>query len=736
MQNKLIIVSNRLPFKLEKRNNKLEMRQSSGGLVSSMDSAIKSATACVWVGVADFSKELWEEYQSKQRDSKIQIYPIFLEKKLEKRYYDGFSNSIIWPLFHYFPSYAVYKEEFYTAYVEVNKIFTHCISEIVGSGDTVWIHDYHLMLLPGSLKQKFKSIAIGFFLHIPFPSYEILKHIPETWRNNILTGLLGADVIGFHTKEYVSHFQRTLSFFLGIEMNNQTTQFEQSSVLIRDYPISIDFEKFNGAFDQKQVVTGRNQIRARNKNVSIIFSVDRLDYTKGVLNRLQAFEELLSSGTSLRNKVTFIINVVPSREKHKKYAERRKLIEEQISHINGLYGNVRWMPIIYQYSHLTFQQLMSFYTSCDVALVTPMRDGMNLVAKEFVASRKDKRGVLILSEFAGAANELTSAILVNPNDINLMKNAMMHALTITPEDQEQAMEQMQSTLKDNDIDKWSESFLADLHTNRNANSNMKVRVMNYEERLGLFQDYKKSKQRLILLDYDGTLVPYFNEPDEARPDKRVVELLGRLTEDDRNHVIIVSGRDSKTLETWFEGMNVGLVAEHGAYFKPSHSENWSDTDLDSGTWKPGAIEIFKKYSSNLPGSFLEEKNHAVSWHYRKAEVENEEQLVQRICRELVVHNSTNKFNVLCGKKVIEAKNAYFDKGTFVTAFLAENNFDFVLGIGDDATDEDMFRSLTGLNHYSLKVGLQKTSAMYNLIGLSNVHSFLEQLCNVKDPVLI
>jgi trehalose 6-phosphate synthase/phosphatase len=728
MNSKLIIVSNRLPFKIEKRNGQLEIRKSTGGLASSMASAIKTAQGCVWVGAADFSRELWDEYQNEQARTEISIRPIFLEKKIEKRYYHGFSNSIIWPLFHYFPSFAVYKEEFYSAYVEANAIFCDHIAQIIEPNDIVWIHDYHLMLLPGLLKQKFNTIGIGFFLHIPFPSYEILKHIPETWRNNLLTSLLKADVIGFHTKEYVSHFQRTLSYFLGVEVSNQTTLYEQNTVLIKEYPISIDYARFSGAFDEKPVAKGRSQIKKRHHDVKLIFSVDRLDYTKGVLNRLQAFEEMLSTNTDLRQKVTFIINVVPSRDKHKKYAERRKLIEEQIGHINGLYGNVHWTPIIYQYSHLSFHQLLSFYTACDVALVTPLRDGMNLVAKEFVASRKDKRGTLVLSEFAGAANELTSAILVNPNDLNLMKTAMLQALNQSPEEQQTSMTAMQQTLRINDVEKWTRDFLGDLTVNRNMNKRLRVRVMNFDERLELLEQFKKANRRLILLDYDGTLVPYYDDPAQARPDKRTIELLLALTSNKLNRVVIISGRATQTLEQWFEDLPVDLVAEHGGYHRAKGSPTWSFADFESESWKPGVKKIFEEYAKQHEGSFVEEKNHAVTWHYRKAVIKNEETLVQNICRDLTIHNATNQFNVLCGNKIIEAKNVKFDKGTFVEDFLKANDFDFVLAIGDDATDEDMFCRLNESHHFTIRVGLKSTNALYNLIGVSNVYSFLEQLC--------
>jgi trehalose 6-phosphate synthase/phosphatase len=731
MQNKLIIVANRLPFKIEKVDDRLRIRKSTGGLVSALDSCIKSQPEVIWVGAADFSESLWNEFLRENGTPELNILPLFLDKKLEKKYYNGFSNTIIWPLFHYFPSYAEYDEGYYKAYKQINEIFAEKVASVAQVNDLVWVHDYHLMLVPGLLKQKIKTVGVGFFLHIPFPSYEILKLIPESWRNNILTSLLSADVVGFHTKEYVSHFKRSLSFFLGIEWHNHVSRYNDNSALLKDYPISIDFDKFNMAFELAAVKQRRQKMKKSHPQ-QIIFSVDRLDYTKGVMNRLQAFEELLNERPQLREKVTFIINVVPSRDKHVKYAERRRLIEEQVGHINGLYGNVHWQPILYQYSHLSFDDLLGFYTSCDVALVTPLRDGMNLVAKEFVASRKDGQGTLVLSEFAGAAAELKEAILVNPNDIALMKTAMLSALTMPAAEQREAMQKMQNTVKENNVSKWTSDFLNDLQQNRNVEKKSQIRVMNFDERLELFEIYKKSKSRLILLDYDGTLVPYFDLPSDASPDKRTRDLLRLLAANTRNKVAIVSGRDAKTLDKWFGDLPIDLVAEHGAFHKEAGSNSWSTLDLDSALWKEEVKEIFNSCVQTIPDSFIEEKQHTITWHYRMSKLERETEMLQNIVRQLMIRNPHNKFDVLCGNKIIEAKSANVSKGIFVSNFLEKTSHDFVLAIGDDATDEHMFSKLTGKNHFTVKVGLSHTTAMYNLIGVSNVYSFLEQLTAFKN----
>ncbi len=730
---RLIIVSNRLPYKIERKKNGVEIRKSSGGLVSALDSSLTGDNEVVWVGAADFSAELWNQHRHNIGKQQYGISPVFLDKNLERKYYNGFSNTTLWPLFHYFPSYTEYKEENYRAYKEVNEQFASHLAGIIQPNDIVWVHDYHLMLLPGMLKQKCKGVGVGFFLHIPFPSYEILKLLPENWRNDMLCSLLRSDVVGFHTAEYVDHFRNSLSYFLGIDVNNKLhAQYHDNAVLIKDYPISIDYKRFNEACNLKAVRTQRQQIQARYRNKKIIFSVDRLDYTKGVLNRLQAYEELLNERTEIRQKVVFIINVVPSRDKHQKYAERRRLIEEQVSHINGIYGNVQWQPIIYQYSHLTFYQLMSFYTGCDVALVTPLRDGMNLVAKEFVASRQDKQGVLILSEFAGSANELEGAMIVNPNDLAMMKNAMLKALSLPESEQRDAITRMQEHLQANDVVKWTNDFLTDLRTNRNMNINSQIRIMTYDERLELFDNYKRSEQRLILLDYDGTLSPFYDTPEEAAPEKKMLAMLKELALNERNKVVIISGRDKNSLSKWFGEIPVDLVAEHGGFYRDSNGE-WIGPDNGSEGWKPEVKTIFQKYVQYIPGTFIEEKNHSLTWHYRQAKDMNEADTLAAIVRDLVACNPANRYTIMEGNKIVEVKNSSHNKGTMAGSIIEKGNYDFVLAIGDDVTDEDMFMKLNGKNQFTVKVGLSSTTAMYNLIGVSNVYSFLEQLTSFKNP---
>jgi trehalose 6-phosphate synthase/phosphatase len=733
MEERIIIVSNRLPYRIEKKNGRYELKQSSGGLVSAIKS-ISNKHKIVWVGAANFKEELWEDYKKSNISHEINIVPLFLNKKTENLYYNGFSNSVLWPLFHYFPSYTEYNCDYYRAYEEVNQQFAKTIKSIARANDLVWIHDYHLMLLPGYLKQEPHSVSSSFFLHIPFPSHELIRLIPENWRNNILNSLLCCDVIGFHTEEYVHHFKKSLEYFLGVHYHDDQLLVNGHLVKIKDYPISIDFNEFNTRANHPEIIKGKALIRQRYQQEKIIFSLDRLDYTKGVINRLQAFEQLLRSNINLHGKVILIINIIPSREEINKYAERKTDIEECISRINGVYGNFLWQPIVYQYQHLSFNELITCYVTCDVLLVTPLRDGMNLVAKEFVASRNDKSGSLILSEFAGAATELKGALLVNPNDITAIQTAIVKAFKMKPTEQEARMEDMQAHLKQHDVHAWANKYLNDMQQVMSENFSARSHQMSFDDKVQIAEAYQSAMSRLILLDYDGTLIRFYDKPQDAIPNQRIKETLSALAENPFNKVVIISGRDAATLNKWFGHLPIDIAAEHGLKYKKSESSTWVTLNKTQSLWKNKVIELFNRYTKDISGSFIEEKEHTVAWHYRMSDDVNIEELKTNLTKELLWLKQENEFDVLLGNKVLEVKSSAGNKGSFVKKLLDKEQYDFVLALGDDVTDEDMFAVLNKEHQYAIKVGLTATQARFNVLNVNVVLSFLEYLCVLKNSM--
>lgn len=731
MRKKLIIASNRLPFKIEKRNGSYEISISSGGLVSALKSFIehyKDEYEIVWVGCPDFNLDAWKDNQHSLHRNDFQIHPVFIHNKKEKtHYYNGFSNSTIWPLFHYFPSFAEFREEHYSAYKKVNRLFADEILKIAKPDDVIWIHDYHLMLLPFLLKQHVPDAQVGFFLHIPFPSHEIYKLFPQGWRDELLNSLIRADLIGFQTKEYVNHFLFTVSYFLGIE-HTQGKLFHNGHLCnVSDYPISIDFNKFFDAYNTLSVSKGRKALTEKYRTTQLIFSVDRLDYTKGILNRLLAFEKLLEENTDYKEKVVFILNVVPSRDALSKYSQRKKLIEENIGRINGKYGNVDWQPIIYQYRHLSFSQLLTLYTSCQVALITPLRDGMNLVAKEFVASRADRKGILILSEMAGAANELEMALIVNPTDINKLKESLIKALEMPLKEQAKRMMLMQEIIAENNINQWLTKFMKDLDSIQVENKQLHTNVLSFETRNTIYKQYKEADKRLLLLDYDGTLTDFALLPEQAFPSNHLMELIKTLSEIRNNKVCIISGRKAEDLEKWFGHLKVILVAEHGCTYKLPYEKSWLQMANLDLTWKGKVKELLQKLVVTHPGSFIEDKIYSLAWHYRAAQSAVDDQLFIDVNKKLSAINPGNSFKVIQGNKVLEMKSSNMNKGLAAMKLLSSDSFDFVMAIGDDTTDEDMFEVLQDQSHVTIKVGLDKSKAQFNLIGINNVISFLDQL---------
>jgi trehalose 6-phosphate synthase/phosphatase len=730
---RLFIVSNRLPFSVDHEGEQVNIRQSSGGLVSAIKSYFESdqsnkgrISEKMWMGVADFSQEDWDtEVSPRMAKYDFTAYPLFVDKTIYKDYYNGFANSTLWPLFHYFPSIVEYQANYYDAYVKVNNQFAERLAEVVKPGDTVWIHDYQLMLLPEMLRAKQPDINIGFFLHIPFPSYEILRLMPGEWKNSLLNGLMGADLIGFHTHDYVQHFMQSVKMLLGVDNYFYTMQYQDRLVKADLFPIGIDYKKFNKAAYDTEVLELRNDIKRNFEGKKIIFSVDRLDYTKGLMDRLNGFEYFLTQNPEWQEKVVFILNIVPSRDEIPAYLERKKQIEEKIGTLNGKFSSISWQPVIYRYNHLPFSELSALYQAADVALITPLRDGMNLVAKEYVASSSTQRGVLILSELAGAASELNEAILVNPTDVVDVSNAIVTALNMPMHEQKSRMALMQKRLADYDVVKWVNDFLDQLSNVKKEQLKLQTKLLDSKIYARIHQHYQKAQRRCLMLDYDGTLVSFARLPQDAVPNKELKELLYRLSNDEKNHVVIISGRDAEILEKWFGYLPITLVAEHGASVKMKN-ELWQQTIPVSEKWKEEIRPIMQIFVSRCVGSFIEEKNNTIAWHYRNTQPDLGFSRSRELINNLGQMVQNTMLQVVDGNKVIEVRMSGFDKGVMALRIVNDLNPDFTLCIGDDTTDEDMFKAL-GNKAYSIKVSNGFTAAQYTVLSQHKVLPLLDQL---------
>ncbi len=731
MKGKLIFVSNRLPVTAEKKKGKISFKQSVGGLATGLSSFHQSGES-LWIGWGGEARESFstDEYERIKTvlSQNYKSYPVSLTRNDIKQFYHGFCNKTIWPLFHYFPNHTVYDPVLWEAYRRVNIKYCEAVVENADSDDTIWVHDYQLLLLPKLTREKLPKAKIGFFLHIPFPSFEIFRLLP--WRKEILEGLLGADLVGFHTYDYVRHFLSSVRRLLGYEHTLGQVQTLRSLVKTDVFPMGIDYEKYANAYREPKVEREIERVRKKLGGHKVIISIDRLDYTKGILQRLEAFDHFLRTNPDCQGNVTLVLVAVPSRTGVETYMRLKKELDEQVGKLNGKYGNIGWMPVWYLYRSLPFHTLSALYHLADVALVTPLRDGMNLIAKEYIAAKGNKGGVLILSGMAGAVHELSESLVVNPHNTEQVSYALKQALMMPPEEQVGANKKMQDRIRRYDINRWAEDFIGRLEAAHEGQNKLYVRKLTSASKKKIVYDYCHSSRRLFLLDYDGTLTQFVENPDKAKPDIKLLSLLNRLVENVRNEIVIISGRDRESLSRWFKSMSVSLVAEHGVWIKERGKE-WIPIRHLRDDWKDSIRPVFEVFMDRTPGSFIEEKDYSLVWHYRMADPDLASVRVVELRETLL--NLTENLNVgiLDGSKVIEVKTAGINKGTAVLHWLSKRECDFILAVGDDVTDENTFEVLPP-EAYSVKVGLEMTKARYSVLDVQSVLALIDELSRAKE----
>ena len=730
---RLVIVSNCLPFTAKVVNEQVQFDESAGGLATGISAFLDSykyhfpkSEEHLWVGWPGGT--IAEKYHDLVRTralSDYHAYPVFLSEADMENFYLGFCNKTLWPLFHYFTSYTNYKEEYWEQYKRVNRFFAETLQKIIQEEDLIWIQDYHLLLLPQMLREKFARTRIGFFLHIPFPSFELLRLLPLRWRREILEGILGADLIGFHTYEYTQHFLQSVLRVLGLDHYMGQITLPSRVVKVGTYPMGIDFKRFQEASTHQETEIEKQELRKVLGDSKVILSVDRLDYSKGIPDRLQGYELLLELHPEFRGKVVLIMVVVPSRIGVDQYEQMKRQIEEYVGKINGRFGSISWTPILYQFRNLSLYPLAALYSLSDVALVTPLRDGMNLIAKEYVASRTDKNGVLILSEMAGAAKELGEAIILNPNDRMEIATGLKEALEMPTAEQTRRVQIMQDRLRRYDVIRWAGDFVNDLTAMRDIQEQFSAKLLGREAREQLVKAHGHATNRLLLLDYDGTLTSLVRHPGLAIPSGSILKLLESLSRDKHSTIVLISGRDRQTLESWFGNIHIALVAEHGFWWKEPGGE-WHMLTHVSADWKAQLLPILEQYADRLPGAHVEEKESSVVWHYRAADPEQARSLVTELTDHLVNFTANIDVQVLQGSKAVEVRPAGVNKGLAALRWISNDKRDFILAIGDDRTDEDLFASLPE-DTYSIRVGMTNTRARFNLRTVDEVIGLLSAL---------
>lgn len=726
--NKTIIVSNRLPLQVSIQENSLDISPSVGGLATGMKSVHAEGNG-IWVGWSgipenELSPDLSNEVQTKIRQEKCVSVPL-TNQDIEE-YYEGFSNRALWPLFHYFMEYTNFEQQEWKAYKRVNEKFAKVVIDNLEDGDTVWVHDYQLLLLPQLIKNQKPNITIGFFLHIPFPSYEIFRTFP--WRKEILKGMLGADLLGFHTYDYERHFLSSVKRILRLDVHFNEINYDDRIVKVDSFPMGIDYNKFhNAALTHCSNSIEKSDLRKRleehvTEDKKLILSIDRMDYTKGIPNRIKAFEYFLDTYPEYKEKVRLVMLAVPSRSNVPQYQKLKRETDELVGRINGKFATVSWTPIWYFYRSLPFEDLIDLYISSDVALITPIRDGMNLVAKEYVATRTRGDGVLILSEMAGASKEMNEALLINPNSFEDFATNLEHALTMPLKEQETRIKFLQKRLKRYDVEKWAKEFLKSLEGTKHVKSAIITKKLSGDYEKNFIEKSQNKKKKLLLLDYDGTLVGFKDNPQDAEPDEALFQLLDELQK--KTTLVLISGRDRKTFQRWFGHKPYNLVTDHGVWLY--QNEKWNALERIKTDWMESILPILETFRDSTPGTFIETKNYSLAWHYRTADPELAEIRTMELNTVLTSMVANNGLSILQGNKVIEIKSSNVNKGRVVSRLLMESDYDFITVIGDDWTDEFMFEAAPEWA-YTIKVGFSKTKAKYQIKSPEKVRQLLQKL---------
>jgi trehalose 6-phosphate synthase/phosphatase len=730
---RLLIVSNRLPVSVRIAADGPHLIPASGGLARGLAPWHERCDS-LWIGwPGDLART--SSHQRSRVDAHLRkrgIVAVDLSRAQIDRYYHGFANRVLWPLFHYLIDRVPVDASGWDAYREVNQRFADVVAREYRFGDTIWVHDYQLMLVPALLRDQLPHVRIGFFLHVPFPSSEVFRILP--WRREILNGLLGADLVGFHTSAYMRHFLASLLHVDGVEPEVDRVRVGQRDVRLGVFPMGIDAVAFGRLARDPGVIDDAAAVRREAGERQILLGVDRLDYTKGIPRRLEAVHRLLQNRPDLRDRIRYIQIAVPSRGEVDSYERFKRHLEETVGRINGACGTLHSTPVHYVHRSVSMRELAALYCAADVMLVTPLRDGMNLVSKEFVAAREDEDGVLILSEFTGAAAELDGALVVNPYDIDAVAACIERALTMPVAERKGRMRSMRRRVAAQTSDVWAETFLGQLASVPEGEG-APVRLSAHRSLWELVPRASRQRPVRLLLDYDGTLVPLARMPDLAAPDEDLLGLLGELATAPWIQLEIVSGRPRDTLQRWLGHLHVTLWAEHGFWHRPHPEGAWEAAVNHPQDWTARIMPMLQQFTASTPGSHIEIKDASVAWHYRLAQEEFGTRQAHELRMLLGDVLSNQPLEVLEGKKVIEVRLRGVSKAVVARSRTAPETECTSIAFGDDRTDECLFAALPS-SSVTIAVGNRLAGARYIVADHHAVRRLLRSLTLGATPNLL
>ena len=710
----LIVVSNRLPVTLERKHQTLERRPSSGGLVSALSPVLEKSGG-IWIGWPGLPLRAGEELSSPE--DPYRMIPLDLSTSEINRYYHGFSNATLWPLFHCFPERSKLERRDWEVYDQVNQRFAAVTAEHSGSDELILVQDYQLLRMPLHLRKNRPDARIAFFNHIPFPPYDVYRLLP--WSRELLLGMTACDVIGFHIPGYAENFLSCAERVLGARVDRDTgvVEYGDRTVQVGAHPIGIDFERFAEA--------ARSAPASEEARERIVLGVDRLDYTKGIPERIRAFERLLELHPEHREKVVLLQVAVPSRIQVQEYGALKAEIDELVGRVNGNFATSRWSPIRYLYRSVPQARLAALYRDADVGLVTPLRDGMNLVAKEFVAAQVAAPGVLVLSRLAGAAETMFEALQVNPYSTDSVAEALHRALTMEREEREERMQALRRREREKNVDHWLATFL---QSARDAHAELTpVSGQEFERWLARFLD---GYRLALFLDYDGTLTPLRDHPSEATLPGAMQRALESCSARADTDVSIVSGRALDDIREAVPVPGVVFAGNHGLEISGGDIPDFRHPDLRH--YREGLDTLAGELQEIAPaGAWVEEKGASLTLHFRQAPPNSHAGLVEQ-ARPLIQQAG---FQARDASYAVEARPPIgWDKGHAVLHVLrarygpAWSSSVRPIYVGDDDTDEDAFRVLSGLG-WTFRVGTAErpSLARRQLPRIDSVQAMLEWL---------
>jgi trehalose 6-phosphate synthase/phosphatase len=710
----IVVASNRLPFTFSRTAVGLERKPSPGGLVSALEPILRKRGG-TWIGWPGTEIRKGEKLSSKEET--YRITPVPLTELEVTRYYHGLSNRTLWPLLHSMIERARFDERDWEVYTRVNQRFGEVAVAAASDGGLIWIHDYHLALAPATIRHELPEAQLAFFLHVPFPPYDIFRLLP--WDRELLRGLLSCDLIGFHIRGYAQNFLDCCERSLGarVHRDEMLVEYGDRTTRVEDHPIGIEFDRFQ--------TLAKEAPKRDAPAEQIVLGVDRLDYTKGIPQRIHAFERLLELHPEHREKVTLLQIAVPSRSQVNEYRELKREIDELVGRVNGRFSTSRWSPIRYLYRSVPHKRLAGIYRDADVALVTPLRDGMNLVAKEFVACQVDEPGVLVLSKLAGAANTMREVLRVNPYDIHGTAEGLHRALEMSEEERRSRVAALRRREHRDDLEAWVTAFL---ESAAGARASLEpLGDADFETWLGEFL----GRYRLALfLDYDGTLCPLTDHPSKARLSPKMRNALEICAKRNDTDIAIVSGRAIDDVRKMVKQPGLTYTGNHGLEIVGEGMPDFVHEDLVH--YRERAQELLQALEKlAVDGAWTEAKGPTLTYHYRAVPESARAALIDE-ARALIRAAGYQDRDAHCA---VEARPPIgWDKGRAVLHILRArygpswSEHVRVIYVGDDQTDEDAFRFLAGLST-TFRVGSADTptEASRRLPDVNAVRALLDWL---------